>query len=76
MSVGPPTQCIACTRLHHETPEIATCDAYPAGIPADILAGAAHTTPRGDEVGGRTFRQADTEGARIAMDAWRALARA
>jgi hypothetical protein len=73
MTIGPPIQCLACVRLRHDTAEVESCDAYPAGIPRDILEGAAHNEPRGDEVKGRVFRPADTQGARIALTVWKAM---
>lgn len=76
MTIGPPVQCLACKRLRHDTADIERCDAYPAGIPRDILGGAAHNEPRGDEVGGRVFKMAGTPGAQVALEAWEALSNA
>lgn len=62
-----PVQCLACARLLAGS----TCEAYPAGIPAEIgMRGDDHRTPRGDEVDGLVFKQADTDEARRWFASW------
>lgn len=71
MTVQPPHLCISCTRYHEVPPALRvaeTCDAYPDGIPADILLGSAHTVPRGDEFQQLVY-QKDPE-RQFAYDAW------
>lgn len=56
MTRGPLPLCLACSRSRHVAPDDPwTCDAYPDGIPPDILAGEDHRRPRGDEAGGLVF---------------------
>ncbi len=44
-----------CTVCSHWRGESESCAAYPDGVPSDILLGADHRSPRGDEVDGTTF---------------------
>ena len=75
MTLTGPILCLACTRLHHDSPAVETCDAFPAGIPQAILDGGDHRKPRGGEVGGEVFEAAETPGAEVALDAWMAVSR-
>lgn len=44
-------QCLDCVHFRGR----ALCAAFPEGIPIDIIQGAIHETPRGDEVDGITY---------------------
>lgn len=69
-------QCWACTRRLTPAricdPGVATCSAYPDGIPVEILGPelADHRQPRGDERDGLTFELADGPEAADALDDW------
>ena len=65
-----PSICWACTRWRGERQ---TCEAYPDGVPEDILGGVVdHAAPRGDEQGGVVFDLA--EGSAAFLRAWTATA--
>ena len=74
MTFGPPIICTGCSRLDVErSSSVATpgfCTAYPNGIPMDILDGADHRKPRGDEADGLIFDKRDDPAADIALEAW------
>lgn len=71
-----PALCFACEHLTlqvERTTGIQTasrCAAYPDRIPMQILDGAGHSVPRGDEVDGLIFSQAGSEEAREAFHWW------
>jgi len=77
-----PVQCFACSRLDRSTAAFGQlvperCAAYPARIPADVRTfGDDHRQVRGDEQGGLTFEQADTDEARLAFTQWQRFAAA
>lgn len=68
MSMVLPSLCRACQHNRND----GTCDAYPAGIPTDIIIGGAdHQQLRGDETDGLTFALAEGEDAAAALADWR-----
>jgi hypothetical protein len=67
MTIQFPAQCMACARRTTGS----MCEACPAGIPAEIgMRGDDHRRPRGDEVDGLVFEQADTDEARWWFASW------
>jgi hypothetical protein len=64
-----PSLCRACTRLD-QGGDTARCEAFPDGIPFDIIGlGGDHRTPvEGDH--GLQFSPADTEAARAMLEQW------
>lgn len=72
-----PSLCLGCAhRLPDRDSATGTelpqrCAAYPSHIPADIIDGADHRRPRGDEHNGLTYEpMSDTARAAFYFDAW------
>ncbi len=64
-----PSQCMACTRFRAEKGE---CEAYPNGIPSDMLFfGEDHRQPRPDDRGFQ-FLQGQSEDQKLAFEDWQA----
>lgn len=63
-----PVQCRACSR--YRTRPAGTCEAYPGGIPVEIITygGDHRQAHRGDH--GLRFKPADTAAAREALEQW------
>jgi hypothetical protein len=75
-----PVQCLACARRSPtesptDTSTAVICEAYPGGIPDEILFGADHRTPRGDERDGLLFERAEGPEADRAWVWWERLNR-
>lgn len=62
-----PIQCLACRRLKKKT---STCEAFPDGIPKEMLAGGDHRSQLpGDH--GRQFLQRNDDQGKEAFDDWK-----
>jgi hypothetical protein len=78
MTIVRPIQCFGCARLTRGgeqiamtgLPVVATCEAYPDGIPQAMHEGADHRKPLGGEDGGLLFLPDDSQRGREALRRW------
>ena len=70
MTTYTPSQCRACTRLRQPADGLTHCEAFPGGIPFEIIGlGGDHRQPVDGDHGLR-FDQSDTDAARWMLDEW------